>query len=131
MMSSIPNQVGRNFVIFHPSDFSSASEVAFGHALKIALQAKGKLDIMHVEAHLKPEKAYWLDFPAVRATLAHWNILPSGVRREEVVKALLLARGLNCQTGEFRLIHVTTNSKKAPLIDLPLGHGWSLETILR
>jgi nucleotide-binding universal stress UspA family protein len=44
---------------------------------------------------------------------------------------LLLAGGLNCAAGEFRLIHVTTNSKKAPLIDLPLGRGWSLETILR
>jgi nucleotide-binding universal stress UspA family protein len=231
VISSIEKTDRRNFVIFHPSDFSAASEVAFGHALKIALQAKGKLDIMHVEAHLKPEKVYWLDFPAVRATLARWNILPSGVRQEEVVKAglrirkiltssadpvegmlrhvhrfppdlivlathqregldrwlhkavaeplarrsgamtlfiphegrgfvspkdgsvalkkilvpvdhdpdpqtalekaVLLARGLNCQTGEFRLIHVTTNSKKAPLIDLPLGRGWSLETILR
>src|SRR6266542_2199544 len=92
MMSSIPNQVGRNFVIFHPSDFSSASEVAFGHALKIALQAKGKLDIMHVEAHLTPEKAYWLDFPAVRATLARWSILPNDVQQEEVAKAGLRIR---------------------------------------
>jgi nucleotide-binding universal stress UspA family protein len=229
-MSSIQKRVARNFVIFHPSDFSTASEVAFGHALKIALQAKGKLDIMHVEAHLRPEKTYWLDFPAVRATLARWSILPKGVRREEVAKAglrirkiltssadpvesmlrhfrrfppdlivlathqreglarwlhkavaeplarrsgamtlfipyegrgfvsqadgsvalnrilvpidhdpdpqpalenaLLLARGLKCATGEFRLIHVTTNSKKAPVIDLPLGRGWSFETIL-
>ena len=75
-MSDQKNRVGRNFVIFHPSDFSSASEVAFGHALKIALQAKAKLDIMHVEAHLSPEKVYWLDFPAVRSTLARWSILP-------------------------------------------------------
>jgi hypothetical protein len=29
--------------IFHPSDFSEASEVAFVHALKIALVAGGKL----------------------------------------------------------------------------------------
>ena len=231
MISSIETPVRGNFVIFHPSDFSAASEVAFGHALKIALQAKGKLDIMHVEAHLRPEKVYWLDFPAVRATLARWNILPSGVRQEEVVKAglrirkiltssadpvesmlrhfrkfppdlivlathqregldrwlhkavaeplarrsgamtlfipheergfvspndgsvalkkilvpvdhdpdpqtaldkaLLLAQGLNCMAGEFRLIHITTNSKKVPVIDLPLGRGWSFETIVR
>ena len=66
--------------------------MAFGHALKIALLSKAKLDIMHVEAHLKPEKAYWLDFPAVRATLSRWSILPSGVRQEEVVKAGLCIR---------------------------------------
>ena len=231
MISSIETPVRGNFVIFHPSDFSAASEVAFGHALKIALQAKGKLDIMHVEAHLRPEKVYWLDFPAVRATLARWNILPSGVRQEEVVKAglrirkiltssadpvesmlrhfhkfppdlivlathqregldrwlhkavaeplarrsgamtlfiphegrgfvspndgsvvlkkilvpvdhdpdpqtaldkaLLLARGLNCVEGEFCLIHIATNNKKTPVIDLPLGRGWSFETIVR
>lgn len=231
MISSTKNQVARNFVSFHPSDFSTASEVAFRHALKIALQSKAKLDIMHVEAHLKPEKAYWLDFPAVRTTLARWSILPNGVRLEEVAKtglrirkiltssadpvesmlrhfhrfpadlivlathqregldrwlnkavaepiarrsgamtlfipqegrgfvspndgsvalrkilvpvdhdpdpqtaldkALLLARGLNCVAGEFCLIHIATNNKKAPVIDLPLGRGWSFEIIVR
>jgi hypothetical protein len=78
--------VNQNFIIFHPSDFSPASEVAFGHALKIALQSKAKLDIMHVETHLRPEKQYWLDFPAVRATLTRWGILPEGARRDEVAK---------------------------------------------
>ena len=36
--------------IFHPSDFSEASEVAFAHALKIALVAGAKLTMLHVEA---------------------------------------------------------------------------------
>ena len=67
LTSIIEKQLGRNFVIFHPSDFSAASEVAFAHALKIALQSKAKLDIMHVETHSSPEQPYWLDFPAVRA----------------------------------------------------------------
>jgi nucleotide-binding universal stress UspA family protein len=86
-MSSIQKRVARNFVIFHPSDFSRASEVAFGHALKIAMQSTAKLDIMHVETSLSPEKPYWLDFPAVRATLTRWGILPEGVRPSEVAKA--------------------------------------------
>ena len=33
--------------VFHPSDFSEASEVAFAHALKIALVAKAKLTVLH------------------------------------------------------------------------------------
>ncbi len=33
--------------IFHPSDFSESSEVAFAHALKIALLAKADLRILH------------------------------------------------------------------------------------
>jgi nucleotide-binding universal stress UspA family protein len=221
----------RDFIIFHPSDFSKPSEVAFGHALKIALQSKAKLDIMHVEPGLSPEKPYWLDFPAVRATLTRWHILPDGVRPEQVVKAGLrirkvltsskdpvetmlrhfrrfppdmivlathqregldrwlhkavaeplarrsgamtlfvprkgrgfvslddgsvalkkilvpidhdpdpqtaldkafaLARGLRCVAGEFRLIHIVTNKRPAPAINLPLGRGWSFETIVR
>jgi nucleotide-binding universal stress UspA family protein len=84
--------VNRKFVIFHPSDFSTASEVAFAHALKIALQAKAKLDIMHVETHLSSEKPYWLDFPAVRGTLTRWGVLPEGARRNEVSKTGLRIR---------------------------------------
>jgi nucleotide-binding universal stress UspA family protein len=86
LTSLVEKQLGRDFVIFHPSHFSAASEVAFGHALKIAMQAKAKLDIMHVETQLSPEKPYWQDFPAVRATLNRWGILPEGVRRDEVAK---------------------------------------------
>ena len=44
-------QTPREFNIFHPSDFSIASEIAFAHALKIALQAHARLDIMHIEAY--------------------------------------------------------------------------------
>lgn len=86
--------MNRNFVIFHPSDFSVASEVAFAHALKIALQSKAKLDIMHVETHLGADEPYWLDFPAVRATLARWGVLPEGARRDEVAKAGVRIRKL-------------------------------------
>ena len=220
----------RDFVIFHPSDFSGASEVAFRHALKIALQSKAKLDIMHVEPQLSPAKPYWLDFPAVRGTLTRWGILPEGVQREEVVKAglrirkilrsstdplatmlrhfgrfppdlivlathqreglnrwlhkavaeplarqsgamtlfvpctgkgfvapndgtvtlkrilipvdrdpdpqtalekaLLLAQGLGCRTGELRLVHVGRRGT-APVVDPPLGRGWSYDLIVR
>jgi nucleotide-binding universal stress UspA family protein len=88
----VEKRLGRNFIIFHPSDFSPASEVAFGHALKIALQSKAKLDLMHVEPTLSPDKPYWLDFPAVRATLARWGVLPEGVGREEVAKVGLRIR---------------------------------------
>jgi len=230
-LKMIPSTEKRDIIIFHPSDFSTASEVAFGHALKIALQSKAHLDIMHVEQHFNPEQAYWLDFPAVRATLTRWGILPAGVQREEVAKAglrirkilkpgtdpvetmlrhfqsfppdlivlathqregldrwlhkavaeplarrsgamtlfvpregkgfvapnngsvrlrkilipidrdpdpqaaldkaLLLAQGLNCVTGEFRLIHIASKNRTAPVINLPFGRGWSFETIVR
>jgi nucleotide-binding universal stress UspA family protein len=90
--SQVEKRLNQNFIIFHPSDFSPASEIAFGHALKIALQSKAKLDLMHVERSLSAEKSYWLDFPAVRATLSRWGILPEGVRRQDVAQVGLLIR---------------------------------------
>jgi nucleotide-binding universal stress UspA family protein len=59
--------------IFHPSDFSQASEIAFVHALKIALVAKAKLTVLHVNASPNTE---WQDFPGVRETLERWKLLP-------------------------------------------------------
>jgi hypothetical protein len=44
--------------IFQPSDFSEASEVAFVHALKIALVARAKLTLLHIEASPSAE---WQD----------------------------------------------------------------------
>jgi nucleotide-binding universal stress UspA family protein len=67
--------------IFHPSDFSAASEVAFVHALKIALVAKTGLTLLHVEAG---PGARWQDFPAVRDTLERWKLLPKGSPKSAV-----------------------------------------------
>lgn len=59
--------------IFHPSDFSEASNMAFEHALKLALAARSKLRILHVAAD---GDARWEDFPGVRATLERWQLIP-------------------------------------------------------
>lgn len=74
--------------ILHPSDFSRSSQVAFAHALKIALQSRAELELVHVERHkIGSEKdVHWTEFPGVRATLARWGILPAGARPEEVAK---------------------------------------------
>ncbi len=83
--------------IFHPSDFSIASESAFAHALKIALVTKAHFQVMHV-AH-SGEDVHWTDFPRVRPTLERWKILPEGSRKEDVVSLLnlrvekIIARG--------------------------------------
>jgi len=61
--------------IFHPSDFSAASEIAFAHALKLAVVAKTKLSILHVANR---QRVAWQDFPGVRATLERWGVIPRG-----------------------------------------------------
>jgi nucleotide-binding universal stress UspA family protein len=70
--------------VFHPTDFSEASEVAFSHALKFAVMAKAMLSILHVAP--PKEDVDFSDFPEVRHTLERWGILPPGSSKEDVVE---------------------------------------------
>ena len=74
--------------ILHPSDFTRASLIAFAHALKIALQSKAELEIVHVAPHKigSDKDVHWSDFPGVRATLARWQILPVDAAVDEIAK---------------------------------------------
>jgi nucleotide-binding universal stress UspA family protein len=67
--------------VFHPSDFSVASETAFAHALKAALLAKATLTIFHVSPDREEN---WTEFPGVRQTLERWGILPKNSPKSAV-----------------------------------------------
>jgi len=69
--------------VFHPSDFTPASEPAFVHALKAALVAKADLTILHVSPTRELE---WTEFPGVRATLERWGLLPKHSSQADVSK---------------------------------------------
>lgn len=69
--------------IFHPTDFSLESHIAFVHALKLALLTKGQLHMMHVD---EAPVSDWEDFPQVRTTLESWGVLPPGSSRADVVQ---------------------------------------------
>jgi nucleotide-binding universal stress UspA family protein len=71
--------------IFHPSDFSKASELAFAHALAVALVRKTKLVIMHAGRGFLDD---WAQFPAVRKTLENWKVLAPGSPRSAVSEKL-------------------------------------------
>jgi nucleotide-binding universal stress UspA family protein len=70
MMSQTDSQVWFQR-IFHPSDFSDASDVAFVHALKLAVLANGRLTILHAG-----DGGDRQEFPRVRRTLERWEMLP-------------------------------------------------------
>lgn len=72
--------------ILHPSDFSKSSRVAFAHALKIALQSKAELELVHVQRHKigSGKDVPWTEFPGVRATLARWQLLPADAKPEGI-----------------------------------------------
>jgi nucleotide-binding universal stress UspA family protein len=59
-----------NLPIVHPTDFSDLSADAFVHALRIALAAKSKLYLLHVETGHES----W-SFPHVRHALAFWKLM--------------------------------------------------------
>jgi len=61
--------------LFHPTDFADASEVAFDHALAMAVRCKGELTILHADPAVHGDDAFD-HFPAVRRTLSRWGYLP-------------------------------------------------------
>ena len=81
--------------IFHPSDFTPASEAAFAHALRAALMAQANLTILHVSPDRDGE---WMEFPGVRAALERWGLLPMNSRRSDVAQ-------LGIHVKKVRAIH--------------------------
>jgi len=67
--------------IFHPSDFSEASETAFAHALKITLLAKGRLTVLHAA---RGQEVRLGQFPSVRNILQRWGVIPEGSSKSAV-----------------------------------------------
>jgi len=57
--------------VLHPTDFSPASEVAFYHALRLAIAARARLNIVHVTPHM--DEVHRSDFPKIAQTLERWG----------------------------------------------------------
>jgi nucleotide-binding universal stress UspA family protein len=68
--------------VLHPADFTVGDEPAFHHALKIALESKGQLQLLHI---CPPgNEVRRSDFPHIRNVLARWKKLPEFAGPEEV-----------------------------------------------
>jgi nucleotide-binding universal stress UspA family protein len=59
--------------IFHPTDLGAGSTTAFLHALRIAVDTRSAITIMHVAEG--DEQAEWRELPGVRTTLAKWGLV--------------------------------------------------------
>ncbi len=62
--------------IHHPTDFSSESEVAYNHAIRLAFAAGSALDVLHVDR--RAHATNWAEFPSVEKTLKRWQLVPPG-----------------------------------------------------
>lgn len=65
------------------TDLSVSSELAFVHALKIALSGKTSLYVLHADPGSNKE-VDWTAFPGARRTLAKWGALPEGSSQADV-----------------------------------------------
>ena len=70
--------------IFHPTDFSITSDVAFSHALKIALVNNAKLSLMHV-SH-KSREDVMDEFPKIRESLKVWGVINENHSENDMMK---------------------------------------------
>jgi nucleotide-binding universal stress UspA family protein len=59
--------------IAHPTDFSDGSADAFAHALRMALDTKSHLYLLHVKAPGRSDA--WTSFPHVRKLLSNWALM--------------------------------------------------------
>jgi len=74
--------------IFHPTDLSEASEVAFLHALKLVVMCEGALTLLHVAG--KHQHIHSSHFPSVRLTLERWGVIPHTRQLKPLTPCLLL-----------------------------------------
>ncbi len=72
--------------VFHPTDFSRASGVAFAHALAIAIARKATFTVMNVGGGRKSDE--WRRFPGISDTLKHWGLLDESSDRGDVFRKL-------------------------------------------
>ncbi|UCE01810.1 MAG: universal stress protein [Candidatus Latescibacterota bacterium] len=83
--------------VLHPTDFTRGSELAFAHALRIAVAGGARLTLLHCT----DDRPRWEDFPGVRSTLERWGMLPAGAAQSDVFEQLgvkvekAVARGSN------------------------------------
>jgi nucleotide-binding universal stress UspA family protein len=96
--------------IFHPTDFSQDSQVAFAHALKLALVYQAELTIMHVDPDVSPEG--FEDFPRIRPTLTQWGLLPDFSSKSDVAKLGLRIRKVRALATDAKqaIIHHLTGA---------------------
>lgn len=74
-------------IILHPTDFSDTSQLAFAHALRLAVHNQAFLSVLHVCAD-ETKPIPWDEYPAVRETLQRWGLLETGSRRSDVAEKL-------------------------------------------
>jgi len=96
--------------ILNATDFTAASDSAFGHALALALVGRSRLTIMHVG---DDDREQWQDFPQVRETLSRWGLLSPDSEAADVAEKLGI---------RVRKVNATVSSPTAAMLDYLADH---------
>lgn len=81
--------------IAHATDFSPASADAFRHAVRLAVEFRARLDLLHVKV-LGAANA-WTSFPDPAQIVAEWGMLPAGAKLDELTDRT----GVHVRTAEI------------------------------
>jgi nucleotide-binding universal stress UspA family protein len=73
--------------ILHPTDFSHTSDLAFAHALRLAVHDRAAFSLLHVLGS-KQDQPPWDEYPEIRETLERWGFLAPGAQRSDVADKL-------------------------------------------
>jgi nucleotide-binding universal stress UspA family protein len=129
--------------VLHPTDLSPDSEMAFQHALAVALLRQTSLTLLHVEGPPKNS-----DLPSVRGMLQRWGLLEEGASRSAVYenfnvrikKKVVRGRPLPAildyvERSDVDLVVVATRGSRGgprwlkPSVSEPLAHRTDASTL--
>ncbi len=76
--------------ILHPTDFSDSDHLAVVHALKVALESRAKLTLVHVVP--RGDRVDWSEYPRTRDVLAEWGVVQPDASHTDVLNTGLNIR---------------------------------------
>jgi len=97
--------------VLHTTDFSAASELAFAHALAVAVLCRASLTILHVGSD---DRADWTRFPAVRSLLERWHLLEPGSSQDAVFEKVGVRVTKRAISSRFPALAVADYLDEAP-----------------
>ncbi len=117
--------------IFHPTDLSPGSFVAFAHALKLALVSRATLTVMHVVGKRKIEDS-WGSLPGVRTVLEQWGLLPANSTQRDVSRlGVTVKKVLGSSPDPEEAIVRYLDSRSTDLVVLATHQRHGLARLLR
>jgi nucleotide-binding universal stress UspA family protein len=140
-LSSTPGSLPIVRSVLHPTDLAPDSEIAFQHALAIALLRQTSLTLLHVEGSSRGG-----ELPSVREMLERWGLLEEGSSRSAVYenfkvrikKKVVKGRPLpvilkHIEQGYVDLVVVATRGSGGgwlkPSVSEPLAHRSDASTL--